>query len=86
MFPGEAARYKDELTIPGTSYIVIVRPGWLVNPGITRTVHVRLKWPIDKYVQDLQFMTAVWKKRENSHSIPFEVVYFLYGQVRIVVV
>jgi hypothetical protein len=43
-------------------------------PGITHTVHVRLKWPVDRYVQGLEFMTAVWTKRENSHSILFAVL------------
>jgi len=43
-------------------------------PGVTGTVHVRLEWPVDRYVQGLEFMTAVWRKRENSHSIPFAVV------------
>jgi len=32
-------------------------------PGITRKVRVRLKWPVDRYVQDLQFMTAGWRKK-----------------------
>ena len=32
-------------------------------PGITRKVRVRLKWPVDIYVQDLQFMTAWWRKK-----------------------
>jgi biotin-(acetyl-CoA carboxylase) ligase len=32
-------------------------------PGITRKVRVRLKWPVDIYVQDLQFMTAGWRKK-----------------------
>jgi hypothetical protein len=31
-------------------------------PGITRKVRV-LKWPVDMYVQDLQFMTARWRKK-----------------------
>ena len=31
MFPVEPARCKDELTIRGMSYIVIVWPGWLVT-------------------------------------------------------
>jgi hypothetical protein len=43
-------------------------------PGVTRTVHVSLKWPVDRYIQGLEFMTAVWRKRENSHSILFAVV------------
>jgi len=48
---------------------------WMVSyPGITRTVLVRLKWPLDGYVQELECMTAVWRKIENSHSILFAVV------------
>jgi len=32
-------------------------------PCITRKVRIRLKWPVDIYVHDLQFMTAVWRKK-----------------------
>jgi hypothetical protein len=38
-------------------------------PGITRTVHVRLKWPADRYVQGLDFTTYVCiveERREQS--------------------
>jgi biotin-(acetyl-CoA carboxylase) ligase len=31
--------------------------------GITRKIRVRLKWPVDIYVQDLQFMTTGWRKK-----------------------
>ena len=32
-------------------------------PGITRKVRLHLKWPVDRYVQNLQFMTAGWRKK-----------------------
>jgi len=43
-------------------------------PGVTCTAHVRLKRSLDRNVQGLEFMIAVWRKRENSHSILFAVV------------
>jgi len=43
-------------------------------PCITCTVHVRRNWPVDRYVQGLEFMTEMWRKRENCHSILFAVV------------
>jgi hypothetical protein len=43
-------------------------------PSVTCTVHVRLKWSVDRYVEGLEFMLAVYRKRENRHSILFAVV------------
>ena len=43
-------------------------------PGVTCTVHVSLKRPVDRNVQGMEFMTAVRRKRENSHSSLFAVV------------
>jgi hypothetical protein len=70
MSPGEAAGSKEKLTIPGMSYIVTVWPGMVSYPRITRTSKVAL----DRYVHGLEFMTAVCRKRENSHSILLAVV------------
>jgi len=41
-FPEEAARCKDELTIPVMSYIVIVWHGWLV----TQALHARFTYVV----------------------------------------
>ena len=38
-------------------------------PGITRIVHIRLKWLVDRYIEGLEYMTAVWMEREDSHSV-----------------
>ena len=74
IFPGEAARCKDELTIPGLSYIVIVWPGWLVTHESNTWFTYVLKWSVDSYVQGVDFMFAVWRKRENIHTILFVVL------------
>ena len=39
---------------------------WMVSyPDITCTVHVRLKWPTQRYIQGLEIITEVWRKTEN---------------------
>jgi len=43
-------------------------------PGTTSTVHARLELPVDRYVYVLVFITAVWRKQEDRHSILFAVV------------
>jgi hypothetical protein len=42
----------------------------VIHPGVTRKVHVRLKWPVYRNVKGLEFMIAVWRKREQTlHSV-----------------
>jgi hypothetical protein len=41
--------------------------------GIKRMAHV-LKWPVDSYVQGVEFMVPMWRKEENSHTILFVVL------------
>jgi hypothetical protein len=39
-------------------------------PDVTCTVHVRLKWSVDRHVERLELcMIAVWRKRENNHCL-----------------
>ena len=39
---------------------------WMVSyPGITFMVHVRLKWPVQRYIQGLEIISEMWRKREN---------------------
>ena len=65
MFPGEAARCNYEFKMPGMSYSHC-RPLIFSYPVITRSVHVRVKWPVHSLVQELDFMAAVWRKRDKS--------------------
>jgi hypothetical protein len=45
----------------------------------THSYDVRLKRPADRYVKGLEFMNAMWRKREKSHPMLSAVVQFLYG-------
>ena len=77
MFPGEAARCKEELTIPGSSYIVIVWPAWLVtqesNAWLTYKVACGQLRPVCGV-----YVCSVAEKREQSHHSVCSTLMFIW--------
>ena len=54
--------------------------------GIICEVDIRRKRSSDRFVTRLEFMAAVGRKDEDSHSTMLTLLYCLYGQTQIVVV
>ena len=54
--------------------------------GITCMIHLCHKWTVDRCVKGLEFVTAVWRKAEDRHTILPAIVSCLYGHVLTIVV
>ena len=54
--------------------------------GFICAVPIRRKRSIDRSVMRLDFMAAVWREDGDSHATLLALLYFLYGQIQIVVV